>query len=779
MRLLQFNDDGEFSLTTTFADRIPPYAIFSHTWGDDNEEIFLWDLIKATHTRKAGYNKIRFCGQQARRDGLQYFWVDTCCIDKSSSSELAEAINSMFRWYQNAAKCYVYLSDVSTGACDENHDISQSTWKLDFRQSRWFTRGWTLQELIAPTSVEFFSSDCVRLGDKRSMEQQIHEITGIPIRALRGYPLSEFSVAERLSWAENRQTMRLEDKAYSLLGIFNVYMPLIYGEGSYALQRLQEAILKSGLVSSVSSRSGMRLLVAGSDPLRIETVPVSDNLQYAILSHTWGVGEVLFDDIRNATAEQKRGYSKIRKCCNLAVKHGFDYVWVDTCCIDKSSSSELQEAICSMYKWYKNANICYVYLEDSENGNVDSLINCSFLVEELIAPTFVEFYDQTWNEIGTKQSLCDDIAKITSIDPLVLRGANPTSRTIAERMSWAAHRSTTRIEDTAYSLMGLFNVFMPMLYGEGERAFIRLQEEIIKQTEDYTIFSWKANVSGGAHRGIFAHSPAEFAAVRPERTIRKFSHPHYQVDQYPPPALTSRGLLLTPPVLSCTSDEYAYLGCVSYSSPTEDSSLKESTLLCVRLREIQSAPQVFARSSPEKLESRAVADLRHFKQQTICVLPSNVDQSTDLDILKIGEVVVYPPNDNNNVVAPMHLGSADCARWFNKDKKLTYSYQGGTGPLATIRFGVGEGFVIVIGVYDDVLWCSIVTHEDLKQQGKTLHDLKDLNVLSGSSTRHTDRAQKILSTTKSVTAAIRVAPFTDLNILRFSLHVTLLDSTTH
>ncbi|KAH7317273.1 heterokaryon incompatibility [Rhexocercosporidium sp. MPI-PUGE-AT-0058] len=210
MRLLQFNDDGEFSLTTTFADRIPPYAIFSHTWGDDNEEIFLGDLIKATHTRKAGYNKIRFCGQQARRDGLQYFWVDTCCIDKSSSSEL------------NAAKCYVYLSDVSTGACDENHDISRSTWKLAFRQSRWFTCGWTRQELIAPTLVEFFSSDC------------IHEITGIPIRALRGYPLSEFS------------TMRLEDKAYLLLGIFNVYMPLTYGEGSYALRRLQEAILKSG-----------------------------------------------------------------------------------------------------------------------------------------------------------------------------------------------------------------------------------------------------------------------------------------------------------------------------------------------------------------------------------------------------------------------------------------------------------------------------------------------------------------------------------------------------
>jgi hypothetical protein len=400
---------------------------------------------------------------------------------------------------------------------------------------------------------------------------------------------------------------------------------------------------------------------------------------------------------------------------------------------------------------------------------VDTVNKCLFLIEELIAPAFVEFYDQNWNEIGTKQSLCDQIAKRTSIDPLVLRGANPTSRTVAERMSWAAYRSTTRIEDAAYSLMGIFNVFMPMLYGEGKRAFIRLQEEIIKQTEDYTIFSWKANIPGGAHRGIFAHSPAEFSAVRPERIN---SH---QLDQYPPPALTSRGLVLTLPVLGCTSDDNTYLGLVSCSNPKEDNSLEEPTLLCVRLREIQPAPQVFARSSPEKLESRAVADLRHFKQQTICVLPSTVDQSANLDIPRIGKVVVYPPNDNYNVVAPMHLGVADWARW-DEDKTLTYSYRGGTGPLAAIRFEIGEGFVIVIGFYEDIPWCSIVTHEDIKQQGKTLHDLEDLNILSGSSTRHTDRAKKMLSTTRAVTAAIRVARFTHSKALRFNLHVILLES---
>src|SRR5882757_5246938 len=230
MRLLERNSAGELSLTKDFVgDNIPEYAILSHTWGADTEEVAFQDLINNTGKSKTGYSKIWFCGEQARRDGLQYFWVDTCCIDKSNSTELAEAINSMFRWYRNAAKCYVYLSDVST------------TWESAFRASRWFKRGWTLQELLAPTSVEFFSREGKQLGDKRTLEQQVHEITGIAISALQGSLLSEFSVTERMSWAESRQTTREEDGAYSLLGIFDVYMPLIYGEGrENALKRLLE-----------------------------------------------------------------------------------------------------------------------------------------------------------------------------------------------------------------------------------------------------------------------------------------------------------------------------------------------------------------------------------------------------------------------------------------------------------------------------------------------------------------------------------------------------------
>jgi hypothetical protein len=241
MRLLEYND-SEFSLGTFFGDNIPRYAILSHRWGA--EEVTLADLTDGTGKSKAGYRKIRFCGEQARRDSLQYFWVDTCCIDKSNSTELAEAINSMFRWYQDATKCYVYLSDVPRPPFDAD-DKSNEPWESTFRKSQWFTRGWTLQELIAPASVEFFSRDWEQLGNKTSLERHIHEITGIPVKALQGSPLSDFSVTERMLWAGRRQTTREEDMAYSLLGIFNVYMPLIYGEGrENAFKRLREEIDK-------------------------------------------------------------------------------------------------------------------------------------------------------------------------------------------------------------------------------------------------------------------------------------------------------------------------------------------------------------------------------------------------------------------------------------------------------------------------------------------------------------------------------------------------------
>ncbi|KAK7179092.1 hypothetical protein DPSP01_014134 [Paraphaeosphaeria sporulosa] len=245
MRLLKLSGDDEFSFTKNILDenRIPPYAILSHTW-QEGEEVTFDEFSNESSKSKAGYTKLRFCAQQAKRDGLEYFWVDTCCIDKSSSAELQEAINSMFRWYQNAKRCYVYLSDVLHSPSDSDDECSRR-WKPAFKKSRWFTRGWTLQELIAPASVEFFSKEGTYLGNKQSLEQTVQEITGIAVKALRRGPLSQFSKDERLSWAAKRRTTREEDRAYCLLGIFDIYMPLIYGEGrKNALARLEEQVDK-------------------------------------------------------------------------------------------------------------------------------------------------------------------------------------------------------------------------------------------------------------------------------------------------------------------------------------------------------------------------------------------------------------------------------------------------------------------------------------------------------------------------------------------------------
>ena len=181
--------------------------------------------------------KIRDACKVAREAGYEYLWIDSCCIDKTSSSELSEAINSMYLWYGQANACYAYLADVPSAEDPRATDSS-------FRKSRWFTRGWTLQELIAPRSLTFLSAEWEVIGSKFALDDLIEEITGIPDAALlHRKTLDNFSVAQRLSWASARETTRIEDRAYSLLGIFDISMPTLYGEGERAFRRLQEEIL--------------------------------------------------------------------------------------------------------------------------------------------------------------------------------------------------------------------------------------------------------------------------------------------------------------------------------------------------------------------------------------------------------------------------------------------------------------------------------------------------------------------------------------------------------
>ncbi|KAI3540569.1 HET domain-containing protein [Colletotrichum filicis] len=226
--------------------------------------------------------------------------------------------------------------------------------------------------------------------------------------------------------------------------------------------------------------------------------------RYVILSHTWGNDEVTFQDLDRSDHTKKRGYTKIDGICCLAARNGFKWVWVDTCCIDKTSSAELSEAINSMYKWYKDSSTCYAYLEDVQQGDDPSSFDrqlCDsrwftrgWTLQELLAPETVEFFDAAWENLGTRSSLAPKIESITKIptDFLERNEESPAIRSakIAMRMSWAARRQTTRVEDIAYSLLGIFDVNMPLLYGEGGKAFERLQIEIMKQSSDDSILAW-------------------------------------------------------------------------------------------------------------------------------------------------------------------------------------------------------------------------------------------------------------------------------------------------
>ncbi|KAH8725657.1 hypothetical protein GQ44DRAFT_582994, partial [Phaeosphaeriaceae sp. PMI808] len=169
---------------------------------------------------------------------------DTCCINRGVGHELDAAVNSRFHWYQHAAKCYIFLSDVAVPDI-VGPQLYRITWENAFRTSEWFTRGWTLQELLAPASVEFFSKEGKLLGNKMSLEQEIHEITQVPLKVLQGQRLSKISVDERMRWVASRKTTIKEDKAYCLLGILGVFIPLIYGEGEdNAFLRLEEEVQK-------------------------------------------------------------------------------------------------------------------------------------------------------------------------------------------------------------------------------------------------------------------------------------------------------------------------------------------------------------------------------------------------------------------------------------------------------------------------------------------------------------------------------------------------------
>ncbi|KAL8788186.1 MAG: hypothetical protein Q9213_001825 [Squamulea squamosa] len=280
---------------------------------------------------------------------------------------------------------------------------------------------------------------------------------------------------------------------------------------------------------------------------------------YAILSHRWGEQEISYKEMRkiqknslDVSAEEQDeaapglgpGMAKIKDFCRKASENGFDWGWIDTCCIDKRSSAELSESINAMYKWYARSAECYVHLSDfalsvqerqfrlqygkdawfsyiwptvSTKFRESSWFTRGWTLQELLAPSNIAVFDANWYRIGSLDDLLEDVIRITGIPKDVLSfdrqliQLRPIHRakSVARLMSWASRRQTSREEDIAYCLLGLFNVNMPLLYGEGaENAFYRLQIEIMKISDDESLFAWTSDQWACC---VLANSPACFA----------------------------------------------------------------------------------------------------------------------------------------------------------------------------------------------------------------------------------------------------------------------------
>ncbi|KAK2614193.1 hypothetical protein N8I77_001042 [Diaporthe amygdali] len=312
----------------------------------------------------------------------------------------------------------------------------------------------------------------------------------------------------------------------------------------------------------------MRLINATS--LKIEEFGPRNLPKYAILSHTWGDCEPTFAEwcsvVTRRWKSSKPGFAKVFATCKQARRDGLSHIWVDTVCIDKTSSAELSEAINSMFAWYEKAYVCYVYLADVPSQlprGVDLLelmgssrwFSRGWTLQELIAPDHVVFYSKSWTHLGTKKAFSSFLSKVSGIDQLCIQKEKALREySIAQRMSWAADRVTTRPEDIAYCLLGVFGINMPLLYGEGNRAFIRLQEEIIRQSDDHSILAFNTPLSTNS---LFADHPNLFRGM-------KNLQPKLLSRITPPFALTNAGLSLRTPLIQTLSPHWvlAVLNCV-------------------------------------------------------------------------------------------------------------------------------------------------------------------------------------------------------------------------
>lgn len=347
----------------------------------------------------------------------------------------------------------------------------------------------------------------------------------------------------------------------------------------------------------------MRLI--NTRTLKLEEFNEVNRPPYAILSHTWGDEEITFQQMQGDTSQlaRKAGYQKIVGTCNVALRSNLKYAWVDTCCIDKTSSAELSEAINSMFRWYEDAEICYAYLPGVHRpfDGYHTILNSRWFtrgwtLQELIAPRHLIFYAANWEYINSRSNLSEGIARVTGIDERLLQdnrakaGSILASSSIAQRMSWASRRQTTRTEDLAYCLLGIFDINMPLLYGEGTKAFTRLQEEIIRHTDDQSIFAWE-------HWGdIFEPSTTtSFLAPSPAAFIQ--SGKIGQVDtgeESAPFSLTNRGIQIDLRVWWFEDHPYGIMPCRHHHKGTKFLRIKLQQLNGPRYFRAPNAPLEWA-----------------------------------------------------------------------------------------------------------------------------------------------------------------------------------------
>lgn len=367
----------------------------------------------------------------------------------------------------------------------------------------------------------------------------------------------------------------------------------------------------------------MRLIEAASlkyvEPPTFTTTFSSDTSEpYAILSHRWGPEELRYQDLTDPRVFwgsppvfNKRGFHKLYNFAQVALSYNIKWIWCDTCCIDKRDATEYSEAINSMFQWYRDSKLCFAYLADWRgiNGGVGDGVEFTesvwfqrcWTLQELIAPSKVIFYDGQWTLRGTKLDFAEEISRRTRIEPAVLMGTRTLDRvSIAQRMSWAADREAAKMEDVAYCLLGIFDVSMPMLYGEGKRAFVRLQEEIIKRNADQSIFVW---TSSNVSNNLLASSPADFARCNEVHEM----HLHKKAF-----ALNNLGLEIELELRQIRGNTYVgYLACENRSPDNPVSLMLECEPGTTYLRRIQSClSHQVEQHSRQLRKSRKVTILR-------------------------------------------------------------------------------------------------------------------------------------------------------------------------